>query len=66
MKLIKNYFWFIKESQSFMKGHNPVLIFFRSIWKGIFFCKELKEWDRVAEKYGEEYAYLTLNHVMEI
>ncbi len=41
MKNIKNYLWFIIESQSFMKGHNPMWVFFKSLWLGIGFCKNM-------------------------
>ena len=42
MKSIKNYIWFIKESQSYMKGHNRIIIFFQSLYKGFGFVKLMK------------------------
>lgn len=38
-----NYKWFIKESQSFMEGHNKVVVFIKSIFKGFKFLKEIEE-----------------------
>lgn len=46
MNTIKNYIWFIKESQSFMAGHNSIFVFLQSLFKGIKFCINMKEWDR--------------------
>lgn len=44
MSVIKDYIWFIKESQSFMKGiYNPVIIFFLSLPKGIGFCRNMSK-----------------------
>ncbi|EPH98175.1 hypothetical protein D920_01733 [Enterococcus faecalis 13-SD-W-01] len=42
MKTINNYFWFIRESQAFMQGYNPVVVFFKSLYKGFGFCKMMK------------------------
>ena len=39
----KNYVWFIKESQSFMKGYNPTVIFIKSLFKGFGFCYEMNK-----------------------
>jgi len=39
MENIKLYFWFIKESQKFMKGYNPIIVFIQSIYKGFRFVK---------------------------
>lgn len=66
MKTINNYLWFIKESQSFMRGHNPVKIFIQSLWKGIGFCRNMNEWDKAEKQYGAETAYCMLNRVMEV
>lgn len=38
-----NYKWFIKESQSFMEGHNKVIVFVKSIFKGFGFVKYMGE-----------------------
>jgi hypothetical protein len=38
---VKWYGWFIKESQSYMKGYNPVVIFFKSLVKGFGFVKDM-------------------------
>ena len=43
MKHIKNYIWFIRISQQYMKGHNPVKIFFQSLRLGFFFCQDMNE-----------------------
>lgn len=43
---IKNYTWFIKESQSYMHGYNPVIVFFKSLWLGIGFCKDMNKSNR--------------------
>lgn len=39
MNNIKLYFWFIGASQDFMKGYNPVKVFFQSIFKGFGFVR---------------------------
>lgn len=65
MNTIKNYIWFIKESQSFMAGHNSILVFLQSLFKGIKFCINMKEWDRYEKKYGKIAAYCMLNRTME-
>ncbi len=43
MKSIKNYIWFVRVSQDFMKGHNPFLVFFKSLSLGFGFCKEMNK-----------------------
>lgn len=44
---MKNYIWFIKESQKFMKGTmSKSKIFILSLYKGIGFCREMKRWER--------------------
>lgn len=44
MKNIKNYLWFIKESQSFMEGtYSKPRIFIESLYRGFKFCKLMKE-----------------------
>ena len=50
MKSIKYYLWFVKESQSFMKGYNPTLVFIRSLYKGVGFVKSMKAWDKTTDK----------------
>lgn len=65
IKNIRNYLWFVKESQSFMKGHNPVAIFFQSIFLGIGFCKEMNKWDDIEKRFGKEAAYCMLNRNIE-
>ena len=51
MKTIKNYFLFIKESQSFMQGcGHPVVIFFKSLYKGIWFCMEMNKHYKLVKK----------------
>lgn len=37
------YLWFIKESQSFMRGHNPVVVLFQSLYKGFGFVRNINE-----------------------
>ena len=37
MKAIKYYLGFIRGSQSFMKGHNPIVTFFKSLYLGFRF-----------------------------
>ena len=44
MQDIKNYTWFVKYSQAFMKGHNPVLIFFKSLVLGFKYCMIMRRW----------------------
>jgi len=39
MKAIKYYLWFIRESQSFMKGYNPIATFFKSLCLGLGFTR---------------------------
>lgn len=41
MKRIKWYLWFIKESQDYMRGYNPIVIFFQSLYKGFGFTKDM-------------------------
>lgn len=41
MKCLNNYVWFIRESQKYMRGYNPVVVFFLSLYKGVGFCKDL-------------------------
>lgn len=66
MKVVKDYIWFIKESQSYMKGHNPVLVFLKSLFLGVGFCRNMKKWYEVEKKYGAETAYCQLNRTMEL
>lgn len=43
MRNIKLYLWFVKESQSYMKGSmNLILVFFISLYKGLWFVKAMK------------------------
>ena len=43
-KAICNYVWFVKESQKFMKGsENLVVVFLKSLYKGIGFCKNMEK-----------------------
>ena len=37
------YWWFIVESQSYMEGHNKVWIFFKSLYLGFGFVKDMGE-----------------------
>ncbi|WP_281346933.1 hypothetical protein [Weissella coleopterorum] len=39
--MIKDYIWFIKESQSYMKGHNSIVVFLKSLWLGIGFVNAM-------------------------
>lgn len=49
MKNIKNYVWFIKESQSFMEGvHSKPRIFIESLFRGFKFCRLMNK----AEYHG--------------
>ena len=66
MKTIKNYLWFIRTSQTFMKGSkNLIIVFFKSLYKGIHFCKLQNEWDSEVEATSEESAYARLNRNIE-
>ena len=42
-KHFKNYFWFIKESQNYMSHENSFIIFFKSLFKGFWFCYEMNK-----------------------
>lgn len=65
-KNIKNYLYFIKESQSFMKGcGHPVVIFLKSLFKGIRFCIEQNTYEEMVNKFGSEEAYVRLNRIVE-
>lgn len=39
---IKWYIWFIKQSQSYMKGYNPIAVFIKSLYKGFGFVKTMR------------------------
>lgn len=41
IQVIKDYVWFIKESQSFMAGHFMPLIFVQSLGKGFTFSYKM-------------------------
>lgn len=43
---MKHYFWFVKESQSFMKGHNKMIVFLKSLIMGITFARKMKEYEQ--------------------
>ena len=46
MESIKNYIWFICESQKFMEGHAPKWwVFIHSLHLGFGFCKDMKRSD---------------------
>ena len=53
MQSIKNYIWFIRASQDFMKGYNPVVVFIQSLYKGIGFCKLMKPPDSKSIKFDQ-------------
>lgn len=54
-KTLKNYWWFIKESQSFMKGvYHPFIIFILSLIKGINFCKQMNKYYKFKEGFINE------------
>jgi len=40
---IRNYLWFIRESQSYMEGHNMKIVFIKSLYKGFGFCYEMNK-----------------------
>ena len=46
MQWIKDYLWFIKESQKYMEGYNKVIVFIKSLYKGIDFSNSMKK-DRI-------------------
>lgn len=52
--IIKDYLWFIKESQMFMKGYNPIIIFLKSLYKGIWFCKDMHITRKLSENLKDE------------
>lgn len=55
IRTLRNYWWFIKESQFFMKGvYNPVIIFILSLWKGIGFCVEMNKYYKYMEEKNNE------------
>lgn len=39
------YFWFIKESFSFMRGYNKAYILINSIQKGFRYAKDMCKWE---------------------
>lgn len=45
IRWIKHYIWFTKTSQSFMKGYNPIKVFFQSLHKGIRHANNMCMWD---------------------
>lgn len=49
MQFLKHYWWFIKESQSFMAGHNPVKVFFQSLYKGVPFAMSMIYYNKLTE-----------------
>lgn len=50
IKNIKNYFWFLKESQLLMKGmYHPIVIFILSLGYGIDFCKLMNRYYKIKE-----------------
>jgi len=62
MKSIKYYVWFIKQSQSFMKGHNPIIVFVKSLYKGFGYVKSMNKWDKQPDKLM---AYVNLDRTIE-
>jgi len=46
MRNIKEYLWFIKESQDYMEGHNKVLVFFTSLILGFGFVKSINDFKK--------------------
>jgi len=59
---IKEYIWFLKESQKFMKGtKHPIIIFFQSLVKGFGYVKSMNDWNRQEDK---QMAYLKEDRVL--
>lgn len=50
MEAIKIYIDFIKLSQSFMAGYNPIIVFIKSLYKGIGYTKEMLKWAKMSEQ----------------
>jgi len=50
-KRIYWYLWFIKESQGFMKGYNPIITFLKSLYKGIEFTKDMVKYENADDKW---------------
>lgn len=53
MKFIKHYLWFVKESYSFMQGHNKLYITYWAIVKGFSYAKDMSAWDKATEQQRE-------------
>lgn len=55
LAVIKDYLWFIKESQKFMRGYTPIVVFFQSLYKGIGFCKNMHQGRNLKDGEGRFY-----------
>ena len=53
VKWVKYYLWFIKTSEAFMQGYNPIKIFFQSLYKGIKFSNESCVYDKLTQAEKE-------------
>lgn len=47
IKWMKDYVWFVKESQNYMSGYNRVIVFVLSLYKGIGFCKMMRKAEKI-------------------
>ena len=64
-KWISYYFWFIKESFSFMRGYNKVWILFNSIAKGFSFASNSCAYDKLTAQQKEDWYASREGRVME-
>lgn len=55
MRYIKHWFWFMKESYSFMQGHNKILITTRGIPKAFRHAKIMCAWDKLTPQQRENW-----------
>lgn len=61
---IKHYLWFIKESFSYMQGHNRVWILVNAVKKGYKFSLGMCQWDKMTAAQ-REYWYLTADRTIK-
>lgn len=52
-RYMKHWIWFMKESYSFMQGHNVIYITFSGIPKAFKYAKDMCEWDRLTAEQRE-------------
>lgn len=53
MKFFKHWIWFMKESYSFMSGHNKLWITLNGIPKAFSFARNMCKWDRMTSEQKE-------------